>query len=375
MTIRYALLTKKQANQLDPLRYNPTIAEFANLRLNRTNSLEENDTVAVVAFDGERIVGKILFGYGWLPFDNTSIRLALALAQDLLVSEEYRGRGIGLAILQKSTEIKVPQIHSGLSGMALPLIEKLGFLSIDRTPSYQLALSAKGLLRLIRADFHAHATGALPAIRIAIRSALSQFTQHKRLISNRSGAVTLSAAEAIRQLPFLTAHRERRFQIPWNNSKLIAGVKGVDKGFAAWVISVGNMKEPRNHLVTAYLFERHIRIPLTNRLVPLSEWRVNEIYPPVKDHDTTRRLIPGISANLSKIGADVMELFAPTEALVSACTALGLVQSIHKSMLLVPSGVSDDLKSDLLEPSQWWCRALNENQFEESQPHFELIVP
>ena len=115
MPLEYRLLSKREALALDPRQYNANAAEYANLRLKQVRRLDDGDVVAVVAFDGPRIVGKLLIRYGLLPFDDASIRLACA--QDLLVAAEYRGQGIGRAILERSTAIGVPQIHSGLSAM------------------------------------------------------------------------------------------------------------------------------------------------------------------------------------------------------------------------------------------------------------------
>ena len=96
----------------------------------------------------EEIVGKMLLRYASIPYDGGILRLALG--QDMLVSSDYRGRGIGTALITKSLDVPAPTIHSGLSSLSKPLFEKFALPSIDRSQSYQLALSWKGFLRQSR---------------------------------------------------------------------------------------------------------------------------------------------------------------------------------------------------------------------------------
>lgn len=373
--MQYRLISKREALTLDPAQYNPSAADHANLRLKQVSRLGDDDVVAVAAFDGPRVVGKLLIRYGLVPFDDTSIRLACA--QDLMVAAHYRGQGVGRAILEHSTDIKVPQIHSGLSAMSAPLIEKLGFPSIDRTQAYQVPLSAKGLLRRLRSGLEptADAGGAPGRARSALRLLAAQRGRARRLRNLRPSTRTVDAEQAVRQLDAVLAWRERRFQIPWNRSKLLQALRGQHAGMRAWVVVDGDDAAAQFRLATAYHYPRAIRVPYTNRTTPLSEWRVNEIYPPLRDAGVAERVVATVVGQLAKHRADVVEVFAATPELASGCRALGLDASICKSMYLVPSGVDEGLARALTTPEQWWCRALNEVQYEESQPHMDIVVP
>ncbi|MEZ5620489.1 MAG: GNAT family N-acetyltransferase [Burkholderiaceae bacterium] len=373
MPLEYRLLSKREALALDPRQYNANAAEYANLRLKQVRRLDDGDVVAVVAFDGPRIVGKLLIRYGLLPFDDASIRLACA--QDLLVAAEYRGQGIGRAILERSTAIGVPQIHSGLSAMSAPMIERLGFPSIDRTQAYQATLSAKGLLRRLRTDLDTAEVGSMPSrIGASGRLLAAQIGRSGRLRQNRSRVRTLDAERAVAKLDAVLEWRERRFQVPWNRGKLVHALRGQHAGMLAWVVFDGDEAAAQHRLATAYHYPREIRAPYTNRTMALSEWRVNEVYPPVRDAGAARRIVAAVVGRLAQHGADVAEVFAATPEMAQGCRDLELESSICKSMYLVPSGVDADLGRSLTTPDQWWCRALNEVQYEESQPHMDTIV-
>jgi GNAT superfamily N-acetyltransferase len=373
MPLDYQLISKRDALALDARKYNPYGAEFGNLRLEQVGPLEDDDVVAVVALDGARIVGKILFRYGLLPFDHTSIRLACA--QDLVVAPECRGRGIGRALLEHSTAIGVPQIHSGLSAMSEPLIEKLGFPSIDRSQAFQAPLSGKGLVRRLRTDLYAsEGGGVVGRSGAAWRSVAEHIARAVRLRRQSRDWHVLPVDEALAQLDAVLGRRERRFQIPWNRAKLTQALLGKDTDCLAWVVAEGSGSAAHRHLVTAYNYRREIRMPLVSRVLPLSEWRVNEVYPRVSDSRAAECIIAVVAGRLAQRGADIAEVFAASPEMVQGCRALGLVPSICKSMYLVPSGVDADLSQSLTTPDQWWCRALNEEQYEESQAYPDIIV-
>lgn len=371
------ILRRKEALGLDPKAYNPRERAHANLRLGSTTRIRDDEAVAVVAFDGEEIVGKMLLRYASIPYDGGVLRLALG--QDMLVSPDYRGRGIGTALITKSLEVQAPTIHSGLSSLSKPLFEKFALPSIDRSQAYQLALSWKGFLRQSR-DRAGEGNGMAARVAEAgdaVRGYLSwRDLLHRTRALATSATRILPSSDAIAALPELLSKRVRRFQIPWNLTKLRSGLTNTDPDLRAIVAEVGVGGSRRLVLATAYRYPRQIRIPFTQAQRPLEEWRVNEIYPPVTDPSLGQAAIAAIAARLAERGADVIEVFCHTGGLESACIALGLRRSITKSMLLVPQqGVAAELTRAVCDPEQWWCRALNEEQFEESQEDLELIVP
>lgn len=71
------ILSRKEALGLDPKVYNPLERAHANLRLGSTTRIRDDEAVAVVAFDGEEIVGKMLLRYASIPYDGGVLRLAL----------------------------------------------------------------------------------------------------------------------------------------------------------------------------------------------------------------------------------------------------------------------------------------------------------
>lgn len=371
------ILSRKEALGLDPKAYNPRERAHANLRLGSTTRIRDDEAVAVVAVDGEEIVGKMLLRYASIPYDGGILRLALG--QDMLVSPDYRGRGIGTALIRKSLEVQAPTIHSGLSSLSKPLFEKFAFPSIDRSQAYQLALSWKGFLRQSRdrAGKRQGTAARVAEAGDAVRGYLSwRDLLHRTRALATSTTRILPSSDAIFALPELLSERVRRFQIPWNLTKLRAGLTNTDPDLCAVVAEVGVGGSRRLVLATAYRYPRQIRIPFTQAQRPLEEWRVNEFYPPVTDPSLGQAAIAAIAARLAERGADVIEVFCHTGGLESACIALGLRKSITKSMLLVPQqGVAAELARAACDPEQWWCRALNEEQFEESQEDLELIVP
>jgi hypothetical protein len=95
----------------------------------------------------------------------------------------------------------------------------------------------------------------------------------------------------------------------------------------------------------------------------------------VQSEVAAHAVIAAAARNLRARGADVVELYAETDLLASACRNLGLLRSLEKSMQIATSGVGADLARDLGDPGQWWCRAINEEQFEESQQGADLLIP
>lgn len=377
MDLDFKILSKSDALALDPKTYNPEEHPYGNLRLESAARVRGDEAVAIVALDRSVIVGKILLRYASIPFEEGILRLALG--QDMLVSPDYRGRGIGTALIEKSLEVEAPTIHSGLSGLSRPLFEKFALPSIDRSQAYQLPLSWKGFLRAVR-DSGALARESRSGFSAPGQLVHDSRTWRSQLHRTRSLASSMSRplceTDALAALSEILSPRVRRFQIPWNLTKLRAGLANVDSDFCAIVTDVTTASKSQRFLITAYRYPRKIRLPFTKTQRPLDEWRVNEIYPPVVDSSLGQVAVASIATRLAQRGADVMEIFCHTAELELACADLGLRKSLTKSMLLVPPrSYKPELACLICNPNEWWCRAMNEEQFEESQEGFDTFAP
>lgn len=343
----------------------PQVQALLSRALKESRNWRPDDPVILVAIDDERPAGHVKFTFGHIA--RLGERMRAAAAQDLFTHPDYRGQGIGSALISKSLEIGMPCLYSGISGQAMPLYQKLGFSFIDCAPVYQLPLTLLAYLREWRTwryrlenDVDARDKRALRALQKTLRA--------RRNVRTRGGAEwnALDSTASCNELRRLAKTHSRMFQVPWSLDLLSSALKGEVAHLHAAVLAKEGSATPGCHLVTVYRQRASVRIPMTERHVDLVDGHLNEIYPPVADLDSALGVLRAAARYGRRIGCDNLSIHAMTDELRSACEQLGLASSAAKSVAIQPIGIPQALAAEMVRPENWWCRMANEEQLEEA---------
>jgi hypothetical protein len=328
--------------------------------------LDPQTPCAIAAFDDDRLVGRIAIVYtDLLVMEN---RVRCAVGQNFFVLDEYRDRAVGLSILLKAMRLGLPYIESGVSGQLRQILDSWKqFIPIDRSPIFQVGLDRKGLVQMAKWGHYAEERRdsipleLLHKMRLVVRT----WRQSRSVSAGRS-------RDELRALPPEAFARgfERvatapaaSVQVPWNVGLLQRAVEGKDRNRGAWILERGPSSA---WLLTLYRQERVLGVDDDGRTHSVLEAHLNEIYPPVHDEATAQCFLAFAYDRAKRMGASILQVHAMTPAIDSVCRRLGLLSRMTKSVYIAPSGVDPATKACLSDPKAWWCRAFNEDQFEEA---------
>lgn len=362
--IRYQYITRQEAVEWQartPLDPHDPLTDF---RLSDHQRSDPDELVAVIATNDGKVIGRnFLFHCPILVGGNS---VDCIISHNLFVAPEYRPKGIGTYVKMYVLKLGYPQISSGVS----PAMQKVqdtwrAYAKIDSTPAFAIPVDALGMLRVARLVSSAPSDDS-PKDGSTIRSMMQQLRARAGLAwpVNRhlSAYPGRQAAELLDQV--LEAERFP-VQIPWNRDLIRTQLLN-DKGNPkAWVVSVPTSSTGTTHyLITGYLIPRTTRT-LGTRTTKITELHINEIFPPVRDAVTAALLLGFAAQKGRKIGASIVQLYATTKALKLACIEGGL-RSFHSKHVYIAPNTNNPKALELLrDPSNWWCRAINETQFEE----------
>ena len=336
-------------------------------RIDCNQDLEPDAIRAIVAFDEQRIAGRLLIVYSDLLVNGALQRFAVG--EDFFVLEEYRNRAVGLSLLLKAFKLGFPFIESGVSGQMKAILDSWKqFVPVDSSPMFQVGLDRTGLVQLAKWDlYEAHASGASRGEAWTKAALLSRHWRQQRRLArgSRERLQVFAVADAARGFERCLGSARAAVQLPWNTAVLNKALAGADPNCGAWFVeSPTGSAGP--WLLTLYRQERVLGQAADGTARSIKEAHLNEIYPPLDGAAPVETLLAFAFDRARAMGASVMQIHAMTPALAGACRRLGLGSRMTKSIYVAANGVYGTAAKQIADSASWWCRAFNENQFEEA---------
>ncbi len=361
--VEYCWFSAKECNQEAHAAESTELQQYLVRAKRASPNAQPDDPVCFLALDGQKVVGRIQYTYGYIS--DFGKRIRIAVAQDLFTDPQYRGQGIGSKLISKCSEIGISWIGSGMSGQALPLFERLGFRFVDRSPIYQLPIGVTGIIKDWRARVYSRQReeGKSLSALAALRETLSS---RKASLSSSTEWTAISGVKAYEMLADITKNHYRRFQIPWNDDLLHSALHEQNPIFRAAVFERVEGTQTDRHLVTVYGKMTEVRLPLTSGTVEFSNGHLNEIFPPPRDRDSALTLLSAIASRAKGWSFKSLAVYAMTDSLKEACELLCLTTHHRKSVMFQPVGLSGEIAREVTKSANWWCRAMNEDEIEEA---------
>jgi GNAT superfamily N-acetyltransferase len=336
-------------------------------RLACHQDLEPGAVRTIAAFDDGRMIGRLHVVYTDLLIEGRRLQRC-AVGEDFFVLDEYRDRAVGLTLMLKALKLGFPFIESGVSEQMGAILDSWRqFVRVDASPIYQLALDWKGQVQTAKWKFYERTShGGAFTEAVTKAALLRKAWQHRRCISRMGGPPPklLSDNESKRAIERCLATPAAAVQLPWSKGLLEQALSGSDPSRRAWIVEcAGDRAGPR--LVSIYQQERVLRQDADGKIASIREAHLNEIYPPLNDSALIAPLVTFAADRAKEMSASVLQVHAMTPALRAFCETVGLPSRMTKSIYIAPDGVDPETRRLLTEPANWWCRAFNEDQFEE----------
>lgn len=325
----------------------------------------DDEQLALLALREGQLAGWMWFTYGW--FSDNGTRVRVASAQNHFTYERFRGLGIGTAIIVENLQLPMHCVFSGISAAAMPIYVKLGFHFFDEWPIYRLPLSAPGIARNWRAEHYARGGG--------FKGALAGYQQVRRGMRDVLSAGTgnwqpIDGARVVDALCEIGTYRHRRFQMPWNLDAVDAAARGRDPNMHAFVLRNATGEQ---RYASIYVREESVRLPLSSRHTVFRDGHVNEIYPPVEDVATAGAIVGTLAREARTRGLGSLSLYASTPALDQVLGGFGLRRQQRRILTVKPPVLDPAAPAPVQLAENWWCRALNEDQVEETALSTRLL--
>jgi len=325
------------------------------------------DTIrAIAAFDGDRVVGRLNIVYTDLLIDGERLQRC-AVGEDFFVLDEYRDRGVGLSIMLKALKLGLPFIESGVSGpMRMILDSWKQFVLVDASPMFQVALDRPGLVQVAKWDLYqgGSSNGSWSDLRRKVSLLIRAWQQRRRLLNLGHDVSPIPPEDHAAAIENSLRALSASVQLPWRRDLLQTALAGMDPNRGAWFVkSAHGPAGP--WLLTLYRQERVLGHASDGTAKRIREAHLNEIFPPLQEEAPTEALLGFALDRAASMGANVLHIHALSPAIEHACRRLGLDSRMTKSIYIATTGVDAATKARLSDPASWWCRAFNENQFEE----------
>lgn len=322
----------------------------------------DDEQLALLALRGGEVAGWMWFTYGWFSDNGTHVRVASA--QNHFTYDKFRGLGIGTAIVVETLRLPMHCVFSGPSGAAMGIHTRLGVRFFDQWPIFRLPLNALGIARNWRGELYSRHMGRVKSllhVRAGMNAALGAATATWHVIA---GSEVASALERV------ASYRHRRFQLPWNLDAIDLAARDKDDSMCAFVLqnSTG-----RQHYCSIYVREESVRLPFSTRSAQFLDGHLNEIYPPIEDAETARSVIAVLARIARQRGLGCLSIYASTPALRTVLEQYDLRQQGHRMVAVIPPVLDPDNPQPVEISENWWCRALNEDQVEETAMSARLL--
>jgi hypothetical protein len=232
---------------------------------------------------------------------------------------------------------------------------------------FQVALDRPGLLQIAKWDFYEQqSSGGFWVDKLTKLSLLHRGWRQKQNLSNpRRGMLkVLPERDAAAAFDRCLTTARAAVQLPWNRELLELALAGSDPNRGAWLVECADERSGL-WLVTLYRQERILGQNPDSTTRSVREAHLNEIYPPVDERAPIAALLAFAVDRATEMGTNVLQIHAMTPAIEQFCRGLGLRSRMAKSIYIAADGVDAATRRLLSDPANWWCRAFNENQFEE----------
>jgi GNAT superfamily N-acetyltransferase len=336
-------------------------------RIAYSQDLEADTARTIAAFDDDRMVGRLHVVYTDLLIEGRRLQRC-AVGEDFFVLDEYRDRAVGLSILLKALKLGLPFIESGVSGQMRKILDSWKqFVLVDASPMFQVALDRPGLVQIAKWDlYEQQPSGGFWADGLTKLSLLLRGWRQRRGLSNagRGMLKILPARDAAAAFDRGLMTARAAVQLPWNRELLKSALAGSDPNRRAWLVECADDRSGP-WLVTLYRQERILGQNPDGTTKSVREAHLNEIYPPLDERAPIGALLAFAVDRATEMGANVVQVHAMTPAIERFCRSHGLRSRMTKSIYIAADGVDPATRRLLSDPTSWWCRAFNENQFEE----------
>lgn len=360
--IRYDYFTRRQALEWQGRTAVDSADPLTDIHAGYFTYCDPEQLVGIGAWDGERMVGRNLFFH--CPIAVTGSYVECVVTNNLFVAPLYRPKGIGTYLKMYVLKLGYPQISSGVS----PSMQKVydawsAYRRIDAAKTYSVAADAFGVLRVARIAAERNDTGNDGARDGSVaRGAFERTRASLRLMLNaRQPVRVLDPDAAIGALDTVLLSARRPIQVPWNRLVLRDALRGRHGRMSAWIIELPG---GRLQFVSAYRKDRQVRT-IGSRQTMMTELLFNEAWPPAEDDEVALACIAFVLRQARQLGASVVQVDAMTPALARICEKFGFDCFYRKRVYIAPNTRDVDLAAILSDPSNWWCRGINENEFEE----------
>jgi GNAT superfamily N-acetyltransferase len=343
-----------------------TTAQSANLAqaLMSAPTAGPDDRIALIArLGGDKVLASwIWFIYGHISNGGRLVRVAAV--QNHHTRPEFRGLGIGTHLIRESLNVGLPCIYSGMSDIAPPLYKKQGISFLDESPIYRLPTSLRGVLRNWRDGYYEARVKGRSTLAWTVKSLLPAGSHMRTGTYHR---LLPGGCDAIARFKHLAAYRHRRFQVPWNLDLYASAMHGNVKDLDVVVLEDTRQGKRDARFTSIYSRRTEVRLPGSDKTVPFVDGHINEICPPIDNADTARGIIGALAMRARTRSLDGLSIHATTPALQEACAALALRCRGQRTFAMKPvAGPDERLSQDTAIRENWWFRAMNENQLEET---------
>jgi GNAT superfamily N-acetyltransferase len=361
--VRYEYLTRRAAIEWQQRMPIDPADPLTDMRLRDHERSGMDDVVGVVAIVDGRIIGRNFFFHSTLSIHGHEVDCIVS--HNLFVAPAYRPRGIGIYIKMHVLKLGYPQVSSGVSH-AMQQVQDAwsAYRKIDSTPAFAIPVSPLGGLRVARLAAEGAAPGGSPAgtLHHLARQQGAAWWLERR--ADRALLALDAQAAAARMDRILDAERFP-VQVPWNRALLRDALLGLVRMPAAGVyVKRGDPTAEPGYLMTGYTRRRTAR-GLGRRSAKYDEFHVNEVFPPVHDPLVAQSLLGHAVREARMRGADIVHFYATTETLQRVCEAAGLRSFVGKHVYIAPNSRCQTAVELLGTAQNWWCRVINEDQFEE----------
>lgn len=362
--IEYKVITKQDA--IDWQKRNPQKNRLSDFKLEHKACMGFDEPIAIVAIDEDRIVGRIFLFTGYMTIDGENI--LCRCSGDLFVHPMYRHRGVGLFIKMHMLKLGEPQLVGGVSGDMQKIYQKWNqFQPVDNSPICTLPLCWDAIVFFGRLAYYKRIGNGAKESKLIQLYYLMRYLVASRMavrVFNRDDSI-LSSKEAVAALDGILNNNLFRVQIPWNINKLIEGLNAKRKDFFCWVVNckAGNVRA--KYLVTVYVKHKSVRT-VHGKTVKIKEAHLNEIFPPTYNIKQLKSILSLVLKKILTLGFQALQLYATTDPLIKYCKSLNMISFYSKTVSIAVNGLETDLANIALEPRQWWCRAISEEQFREA---------
>ncbi len=359
--MEYRYYTKREAIELQVNQRFSSTDSASNLHVEYFNHCDANDIIAAVAIDNGNIVGHKLVSPCLLLVDSKP--LSCMVGEGTYVNEEFRRKGIGKRLMQNILNLGIPQISTSVSSSMERILDSWNeYVRVDSSPIFTVPVNIIGAIRYSRIELYQNTDYKWALVNILFRNATNMVKFRTKRISCIK---ILSASESISCLEKVVTSMKFPVQVPWDFEIITRALDGKESGMKAWIIEIPKDQGHSRHLVTFYIKSSRIRI-YGSREVNLKEAHLNEIFPPLNDWKAECEVIAFCYNQARQLSIGSIKIYALTDSLANECKKLGLFRAGHKLIYIAPIGLEGHIFNTLVDKDNWWCRAIGEDQFNET---------